>query len=116
MPGGWAQMGCHSWNPPHSSLPGLPTWLQLAAGVFLQCRCGGGEWAPGPWHYLARMLGAVEGGAKTSGLPQPCSGPQKVGSGMAGLPGSWVGLSGEDDEHLAHRISKEPGCRGCPGG
>lgn len=76
----------------------------------------GGGWAPGPWHYLARMLGAVEGGAKTSGLPQPCSGPQKVGSGMAGLPGSWVGLSGEDDEHLAHRISKEPGCRGCPGG
>ena len=43
MPGGWAQMGCHSWNPPHSSLPGLPTWLQLAAGVFLQCRCGGGS-------------------------------------------------------------------------
>lgn len=21
LPGGWAQLGCHSWNPPHSSLP-----------------------------------------------------------------------------------------------
>lgn len=34
LPGGQAQLGCHSWNPPHSSLPGLPTWLQLTAGVF----------------------------------------------------------------------------------
>ena len=41
LPGGWAQLECHSWNPPHSSLPGLPTWLQLAAGVFLKCRCVG---------------------------------------------------------------------------
>lgn len=41
LPGGWAQLECHSWNPPHSSLLGLPTWLQLAAGVFLQCRCVG---------------------------------------------------------------------------
>lgn len=67
------------------------------------------EWAPGPWHYPARMLGAVGGGTKTSGLQQPSPGPPKVGPGSAGLRGRWAGLSAEEDEHLVQEISQEPG-------
>ena len=55
----------------------------------------GGEQAPGPWHSLARMLGA-----ETSSLRQPDPGPPKVGSGMAGLGGEVGRPSREDDEHL----------------
>lgn len=78
---------------------GLPSWLWLAAGVFFQCRCGGGwKWEeqqePGLWYYLARMLG-VGVVTEISGLWQPCSGPLKVGVRCAEFQVSWAGLSGE---------------------
>lgn len=79
-------------------LPGLPTWLQLAAGVFLPRRCEGRgrgrgmerreERETGPWLYLARMPGAKRRRrVETSGLWQPHPGLWNVGLGNAGLQG-----------------------------
>lgn len=34
LPEGWAQLGCHSWNPPHSSTQGCPpgcSWQQVCS-------------------------------------------------------------------------------------
>jgi hypothetical protein len=91
LPGGWAQLECHSWNPPHSSLLGLPTWLQLAAGVFLPCRCvgggGGGRSGKRALALPGQDAGGGGGRAGTSGLWQPSPGPQKVGAGQYWPPG-----------------------------
>lgn len=50
---------------------------------------------PGPWRYLARMLGVGRGeGTETSGLWQPGPGLLKVGPGITGFWGSQAGLLG----------------------
>lgn len=97
LPEGWVQLGCHSWNPPHSSMQGCPpgcSWQQVCSsnagvgggGVGRNENQAHGTTWPECW---------LRENTEPSGLKKPCPGARKVGSGIAELQGHWAGLSGE---------------------